>query len=164
MADRTLRDQELADQIDAVLLASRVLVALSAQSIAAVEDVVSLTQLRVLVIVAARGPLDLTALAEVMGVHSSSATRACDRLVGHDLLDRRHNPGDRRQVMLSLTPKGRRLVESIIRRRRAAIEQIVRQMPTAQRRALAPAMRNFARAGGERGPGAVVEFGWPDPA
>ena len=68
-------------EVDAVLAASRVLVGVAAQSLADLEDTVSVPQLRALMILATRGPLHLTALAEDMGVHPSNATRACDRLV-----------------------------------------------------------------------------------
>ena len=83
-----------------MLAASRVLVGVAARSLAAVEDTVTLTQVRALVIIASRGPLHLTALAEDMGVHPSNATRACDRLVAAGLLDRRDNPADRRHLLL----------------------------------------------------------------
>ena len=57
-----------------------------------VEDTVTLTQFRALVIIASRGPLHLAALADAMGVHPSNATRACDRLVAAGLLDRAGQP------------------------------------------------------------------------
>ena len=97
-----------------MLAASRVLVGVAARSLAAVEDTVTLTQFRALVIIASRGPLHLAALAEDMGVHPSNATRACDRLVAAGLLDRRDNPADRRHLLLTLTPAGRELVDGVM--------------------------------------------------
>ncbi|MFN2535463.1 MAG: hypothetical protein ABR528_09440, partial [Pseudonocardiaceae bacterium] len=64
-----------AEQIEAVVLATRVLVAVTAQSIASVEDQVTLPQFRVLVMIASRGPQNLTAVAQGLGVHASNATR-----------------------------------------------------------------------------------------
>ena len=110
-----------------MLAASRVLVGVAARSLAAVEDTVTLTQVRALVIIASRGPLHLAALAEDMGVHPSNATRACDRLVAAGLLDRRDNPADRRHLLLTLTDAGRELVDGVMDRRRAAIGQILRR-------------------------------------
>ena len=52
-----------ADQIDAVLRASRALVGIAAASMAAVDDDVTLPQLRVLVMVDTKGPLNLAAVA-----------------------------------------------------------------------------------------------------
>ena len=47
-------DRPSAPEVEAVILAARVLVALSAQSVSAVDDVITLAQLRVLVVVASR--------------------------------------------------------------------------------------------------------------
>jgi hypothetical protein len=41
----------------------------------------TLPQLRVLVVIASRGPQNLAGVAQGLGVHSSNATRACDKLV-----------------------------------------------------------------------------------
>ena len=52
-----------ADQAEAVLAACRVVVAISAQSIAAMEDVADLMQVRALITVASRGSVSLKELA-----------------------------------------------------------------------------------------------------
>ena len=104
---KAAREQRhLDEQVDAVLAASRVLVGVSAQSIAAVEDSLTVVQFRALVIVASRGPIHLSALADAMRVHPSNATRTCDRLVADGLLDRRENPHDRRHLALTLNRTG----------------------------------------------------------
>lgn len=129
------------------MLAARVLVAITAQSVAIVQEDVTLPQLRVLVMVASRGPLNLNTVARGLAVHPSNATRACDRLVAAGLLDRRDNPEDRRNLILELTERGRELVETVMAHRRAAIETVLAQVPPIHRRALAPALRCFAAAG-----------------
>lgn len=136
-------------QVDAVLAAARVLVAVVARSVAAVEDVVSLPQLRVLVMVSTSGPLNLSAVAEGLGVHASNATRTCDRLVTAGLLDRRDAEDDRRHVALTLTDEGRQLVQSVIEHRRSAIERVLAGMPAALRDGLAGDLQAFAAAAGE---------------
>jgi DNA-binding MarR family transcriptional regulator len=153
-------DRQFTADVDAVLTASRVLVGVAARSIATIPDDITLPQLRALMILATRGPLHLTALAADIGVHPSNATRACDRLVAADLIDRRDNPIDRRHLLLELTPTGRDLIDGILVRRRIAIEQILRQMPTTQGRQLGQAMTNFAAAGGEPNPQDLWTFGW----
>ena len=147
-------------EVDAVLAASRVLVGVAAQSLADLEDVVSVPQLRVLMILATRGPLHLTALAQDMGVHPSNATRACDRLVTAGLLDRRDNPADRRHLLLDLTPAGYALIDGVIDRRRAAIEQILNRMPAGHRRQLGQTLSRFAAAGGEPTSQDLWDLGW----
>lgn len=131
------------------MAAARVLVAVVARSVAEVEDQVSVPQLRTLVLIATRGPLNLSAVAEALGVHPSNATRAVDRLVALGFLDRRDAPDDRRNVRLSLTRKGQRLVDSVFAHRRRAIEQVIERMPESKRRALPAALESFAEAAGE---------------
>ena len=151
---------ELAAQADAVMLASRVLVAISAQSIAAVEDRVTVTQLRALVVIASLEPVNLVRFAEAMGVHASNATRACDRLVALGLIDRRDNPDDRRTLTLALTTKGRRLVTRVMTLRRAAIEKALRRMPADMRGQLPLILGEFAAAAGELPDAELWSLGW----
>jgi DNA-binding MarR family transcriptional regulator len=60
----------------------------TARSFAAIEDRVTLPQLRVMVMIASRGPLNLGSIAESFDVHPSSISRAYERLVTAGLLDR----------------------------------------------------------------------------
>lgn len=148
------------DDVEAVIAASRVLVAVSAQSVAAVDDVVTLPQLRVLVMVASRGGLNLGAVAAGLGVHPSNATRAVERLVVAGLLDRHDDPTDRRNLVLELSAPGRALVERVMDERRVAIAAILERMPPSRRRSLVPVLRAFAAAAGEVPDGAVWSLGW----
>lgn len=147
-------------EVEAVLAASRVLVGVAARSLAPVEDSVTLTQFRALVIIASRGPLHLAALADAMQVHPSNATRTCDRLVATGLADRRDNPADRRHLLLTLTDAGRELVDGVMHRRRAAIAQILREMPPEDREQLATVLTRFAAAGGEPEHADLWSVGW----
>ncbi len=140
---------------------AQVLVGVTAQSLSAVVDVVTLPQLRVLVMIAGRGPLNINTVARALGVHPSNATRACDRLVTAGLLDRRDSPTDRRNVSLALTQGGRDLVASMVVQRREAITRVLERMSPAHRSSVEPVMGAFADAAGE---GAVVgawAMGWP---
>ncbi len=143
------------------MAASRVLVGISAQSIAAVEHRVSVPQLRALVVISSLGPVNLVRLADSMGVHASNATRACDRLVAIGLLDRRDNPDDRRNLTLALTKKGQRLVSTVMDHRRKAIEVVLHDMPADQRKQLSTVLRQFATAAGELTAADVWATGWP---
>ncbi|MBA2555595.1 MAG: MarR family transcriptional regulator, partial [Geodermatophilaceae bacterium] len=100
MAIKRAADPAFDAQVDAVMAASRVLVAVSAQSMDGVDEVVSPIQMRTLVILAGRGAMRAAELAEALGVHPSNATRACDKLVAAGLLDRRENPQNRRTLIL----------------------------------------------------------------
>ena len=149
-----------ADEVEATMLAARALVAISARSVTAVEDVVTPPQLRVLVMIASRGPLNLGAVARGLGVHPSNATRACDRLVSAGLLDRRDDPADRRNLQLQLTEEGRGLVDEVMDRRRHAIAEVLERMPALQRIALVPVLVTFAEAAGEVDDEHLWSVGW----
>jgi MarR family transcriptional regulator, transcriptional regulator for hemolysin len=52
-------------------------------------------------------------LADVLELQPISLVRLLDRLVEHGLLERRHDPRDRRANKLFLTPSGRQLVDDL---------------------------------------------------
>jgi DNA-binding MarR family transcriptional regulator len=133
----------------ALLTASRALVGVSARSIATVENRVTLTQFRVLVVLDAHGPTRLNQLAARLDVASSTALRTVDRLVAAGLVDRRDNERDRREVVISLTPAGDDVVREVTSRRKHAIEEIAERMPVGRRQALVDALTAFAEAAEE---------------
>ncbi len=135
--------------VDAVLNASRVLVAVAARSLGDVAEEVTLTQYRTLVVLASRGPQSLANLAEAVDVTPPTATRMCDRLVRKGLILRRHERGDRRLVRLSLAEKGRTLVDAVTERRRAEINDLLAAIPRQQQTALVDSLRRLAAAAGE---------------
>ncbi|HLH15511.1 MAG TPA: MarR family winged helix-turn-helix transcriptional regulator, partial [Solirubrobacteraceae bacterium] len=135
--------------VDAVLAASRALVAVAARSLAEIAEDVTLAQYRVLVELASRGPLRAADLAAALAVERSTATRMCERLVRKRLIDRRRSSVDRRAVRVSLSPAGRELVAEVTRRRRAEIATIVERMPGRGRQQVLVALRAFAHAAGE---------------
>ncbi len=161
------RDAGFSETTDAVLAASRVLVGVAARSIGHVEELATVNGFRAMVIIASHGPMHLGQLAKAMSLHPSNATRTCDRLVAAKLLDRRDNPADRRHLLLTLTKKGRKLVDGVMERRRAAIGQILDRMPSGARADLAVVLRQFAAAGGEPADRDLWSLGWitqPPPA
>lgn len=149
-----------AGQIDAVLRASRALVGIAAASIADADDVVTVPQFRVLVMLYTGGPLNLAAVAAGLDVNPSNASRTCDRLWKAGLLDRRELAQDRRNVTLTLTDAGRRLVDSVTTHRRVAIERVLRKMSAPERDRLAKALSAFATAAGEPSDDNVLALGW----
>lgn len=134
---------------EAVLAASRLLMALSAQSIAAVDETVTAAQFRLMVVLHTGGPMKLTAIADILGVNPSTATRMVDRMVAAGLVSREANPASRRELIVDLTPTGREEVREVMRRRRALIRQIVRRMPPTTQRGLVRALNAFIAAGGQ---------------
>jgi DNA-binding MarR family transcriptional regulator len=135
--------------LDAVLAASRALVAVAAHSLSGLAEDVTLVQYRVLVELAARGPQHVASLAAVLGVDPSTATRMCDRLVRKGLVSRRRASTDRRTVRVSLAPAGRDLVAEVTQRRRAELGSILSRMPHEDRRPVLAALGAFAEAAGQ---------------
>ncbi|MCF6471103.1 MarR family transcriptional regulator [Nonomuraea sp. MG754425] len=154
--------EDLDAVVTAVLAGSRLLVALTARSLAAAEDKITLPQFRMLVVLAGRGRTKLVTMADLLDVNSSTAMRMADRLAGAGLVVREVNPSNRRESLMRLTGEGRRVVDEVMTRRRNEIGEIVARMSTAQRHALVSAMNAFNEAGGEPTTAGPHPLGWPD--
>jgi DNA-binding MarR family transcriptional regulator len=141
--------------VDAVLSASRVLVAIAARSLADAGEEVTLTQYRSLVVLASRGPQSMAALAESVAVTPATASRMCDRLVKKGLVRRRSDRHDRRQVRLALTETGRRLVDAVSSRRRLEIAELLGGIPPETQQSVVAALSQLAQSAGE-----VPEQSW----
>jgi DNA-binding MarR family transcriptional regulator len=122
---------------DALLELSRAMTAIVAGTLAQLDDTVTVSQLRILVMLRFDNPVSLTTIAQGLGVDRSNASRACDKLVNADLVQRVEDKADRRRIALSLTAKGRRLVDSLMRRRRKILDELVGQLETDQQAQLA---------------------------
>jgi DNA-binding MarR family transcriptional regulator len=135
--------------VDALLTASRALVAVAARSLAGLEGDVTLPQYRALVVLAAHGPQTVGQLAECLDQHPSTTTRLCDRLVTKGLIGREISAVSRRETTISLAAPGRRVVHEVTRRRRREIERIVARVPPGLRTSLIRALTAFSDAAGE---------------
>ena len=131
---------------DALLDASRALVAVAARSLAEVADRLTLAEFRALVVLHRAGPLPVTVLAERVGVHQSTATRIAARLGRRELVASDKSPEDRRLTVVRLTPAGRSLVDGVISRRRDEIADVVRRLPKARVVQAHTALQAFAEA------------------
>ncbi len=141
--------------VTAVLTASRLLVAVSARSLASVEESLTLPQFRMLIVLETRGPMNISRLGEHLDVIPSTAMRMVDRLAAVGMLEREPNPANRREILIRLTGKGVSTVRQATERRRTEIARIVGAMPGAQRSGLVEALHAFTVAGEEppaRGP------------
>ncbi len=151
MTSMSSMPEEPADQVlSAVLTASRVLVAVSARSLAHIEERVTLTQFRTLVVLSAgQGRTNLNGLAERLAVTASTAMRTVDRLLAAGLVTRQENPENRREVLLGLTGEGTRIVHDVTATRREEIAAILQRMSSRKRAELVSAFRAFAEAADE---------------
>jgi len=145
--------------VDAVLTASRTLVAVATQSLGAAADETTIAQYRALVVLASRGPQRMVDLAGALGVSPSTAGRMSDRLVRKGLIRRHRARSDRREVQVSITAAGREVVDQATARRRELLAGILSRLPARRQAAVAAALRAFAAAAGE-----VPESKWPTAA
>jgi len=134
--------------IEAVIMASRALVAVAARSLGNGADGVTLPQYRTLVVLS-HGKRRLADLAEALSVSPSTATRMCDRLVRKGLITRNRDEIDRREVNLEVTPAGRTLVGQVIERRRVEVRSLLEGIPADKRRQLVESLFVLAEAAGQ---------------
>ena len=135
--------------VDAVLSASRVLVAVAARSLADAGEDVTLTQYRSLVVLASRGPKTVAELADLVAVTPPTASRLCDRLVKKGLIRRRTGRHDRRQVHIALTQTGRELIDAVTVRRRREIADLLAAIPLETQHSVVTALTQLAEVAGE---------------
>lgn len=143
------------DLVEAFLAASRALVAVAVRSLAGIEEEITLTQYRALVVLHQHGAQRVGDLAAQVGVGPSTASRTVERLVRKGLVERERAEDDRRVAQVGLTDAGGRIVQVVMARRRSEIATILAAMPGAGRAAALEALRSFAAAAGE-----VPEQSW----
>ncbi|GAA4916649.1 DNA-binding MarR family transcriptional regulator [Actinomycetospora succinea] len=143
--------------VDAVMTASRALLAVVVRSLAAVDEDVTLPQYRALVVLGQRGGMRSAELAAALAVTPPTCTRMCGRLEGKGLVVRERPADDRRAVAVSLSPAGRALVDDVSRRRRDELRTLLAGVPTGRRAAVVEGLRSLADAADE-----VPERDWTD--
>lgn len=75
-----------------------------------------------LIVIGQAGPLSLRELGELLIAEAGHPSRLVERLVAAGLVERRPAEDDRRRIVLSLTPRGRRLAGRASAAREAALE------------------------------------------
>lgn len=94
-----------------------------------------------IMIALAKGPHSVSQLAEVVGVSRPAATQLVDRLVEHGMVERRHDPEDRRVVFVDYTPGEREIARRIVKARRKPLEQTIERMTDEEAEAFLKGMR-----------------------
>jgi DNA-binding MarR family transcriptional regulator len=115
---------------------------------------VTFSQLKLLKMVAATGGYSVSNLAQFMGVSTAAASRAVDRLVKRELLNRVEAADDRRAVQLSLTPKGTELIEQYDQAAEVALQGAFESLTSEQLRETGDLLDRLSVKIVERGNGA----------
>ncbi|HYG42153.1 MAG TPA: MarR family transcriptional regulator [Bordetella sp.] len=99
--------------------------------------------------------LNPQALVNALLLSSGAMTNRLDRLEQAGLLAREPNPGDRRGVMVSLTPQGLRAIKAVLGDYLAELEQLLAPLSAADRKQLATLLRRLLTAHDHQSPGAI---------
>jgi DNA-binding MarR family transcriptional regulator len=135
--------------IDAVLTASRTLLALAEPSMGTIAEDTTWAQYRVLVVLAFRGPLRMVDLARALEATAPTVGRMCDRLLRKGLIQRQRAHADRREVWVAITAEGLAVVDQPTARCRALLAEILGRLTLEQQTAVGDALRAFAAAAGQ---------------
>jgi len=138
--------------VEHTLTASRALLGVVARSLTGTMDSVSLPQFRALVLLSSRGPARVGDLAHLLGVHQSSFSRTADRMEVAGLIVRGQSPESRREVLVSATEKGLRIVEEVTEARRREVAAILARVGPGDKEKIALGFALFAQAAGEPAP------------
>lgn len=137
---------EQAERDEVLLDVTRVLMGVSVRSAAMVEDKVSSTQLRTLTLLKTLGRVNLATLSSALGIVPSATSRLCDRLVEAGLIDRTPSRETRREIALSISRAGDRVLREVDRHRVEQLSEIFQRIPAKRRPAVLAAFGEFARA------------------
>ena len=133
---------------DAFVTASRALVGVAVHSVSAAPVDVTVTQFRLLVLVA-DGGRSIGDIADHLGVNQSNASRHCDRLQRLGLVTRQGLEADARVVVMGLTDRGQEVVDTVMERRRDDVRRLLGAIAPVQARSLVGALEAFNRAAHE---------------
>ena len=90
----------------------------------------TLAQLKAVYLVAATGPIRMSALSVQLGTAISTTSGVVDRLVHAGLLARVEDPSDRRQVLVHATPMALRQLEDLSELGRGRMRELLNRLPT----------------------------------
>ncbi len=106
-----------------------------------------------ILIALSRGPHSVGQLAEVLGVSRPAATQLVDKLVEHGMVERRHDPEDRRVVLVDYAPGMHEVARRIMERRRSRLLKAMEPLTDQEARAFLKGLRtvteSFGAAPGE---------------
>jgi len=89
------------------------------------------------------GPANVKALAEALGIDSSTVTRQAAPLVEAELVGRVPDPADRRAVHLALTPLGGRRLDEVRAGREELMRRLTADWPADEQRAFCALLARF---------------------
>mgnify|MGYP001792105833 CR=1 FL=1 len=120
------------------------------------EVAVTMSQAKVLYLIAASEGMRMSELAVRLGVSISTTSGLVDRLVDHGLLARHDDPADRRQVVVTITPTGNADRERFRELNAAQMRRLLARLGDSELDVVERATVLLAAAAGEAFPTAVT--------
>jgi DNA-binding MarR family transcriptional regulator len=128
---------------------TQALVGVTAQSLEALDGVVTVSQFRLLRTLDGLGRVSCSALAGALGTAASSVTRLVDRLEGAGYVARGSDAHSRSIVTVEVTAAGRAVVGAVLTRRRELLEAVLDAMSAGEREHAAGAAARFVQLAGD---------------
>lgn len=128
---------------------SQALVAITTQSLDALDGAVTVSQFRLLRTLDGLGRVSSTTLATALGTAPSSVTRLVDKLEAAGFVARGADAHSRAIVTVELTAAGRQVVTTVLARRHALLEAVLDAMTADQRDQAAQVATRFALLAGD---------------
>ncbi|GLW72740.1 hypothetical protein Kpho02_50390 [Kitasatospora phosalacinea] len=116
---------------------------------------VSVSQLRVLYVLAESDGINLRTLSELLDSRPSSVSRLCDRLEAAGLVQRAASTTSRRELELHLTPTGLAFLADLRTAREQALAAVLDGMSPAERGALMAGLHAFRASAARRAAGSA---------
>ena len=110
------------------------------------QEGLSMVQMNVLMRIYYHGACEISALLETLQVSKAAAGQLVQRMQQQGLVERRADPRDRRARRVSLTARGRELVEASIADRQAWMAALLAEIPPGERPDVARALRILTAA------------------
>ena len=129
--------------------ATRMLTGVALRSLDVLDGAVTLSQFRMLAVLADLGPARSARVAEALGLEPSTVTRVADRLVAAGHVARGSEPGHRGVVTLELTRSGRRLVRKVATWREQELARMLGRLTAADQARVTAALRQLLAAAGD---------------
>lgn len=93
------------------------------------EASLSHSQMFALMQISHQGNCGVSQIAGHLGTTDAASSQLVQRLVNLDLVERLESQEDRREKKISLTPRGKELVDRMVENRRKMIEELIRALP-----------------------------------
>lgn len=93
-----------------------------------------------------QGPCGVSDVGSHLGVTNAAASQMVEKLVQQGLLERAEDPNDRRARQLTLTPRGRALIEKGLEARRRWLEELGQWLTSEQQKAVIVALPYLTEA------------------